>query len=46
MRFTVIFGLAILIPLSAKDKKPKSPPKDTIDVVAHITGTIGSVTNV
>jgi hypothetical protein len=25
MRFTIIFGLAILIPLSAKDKKPKSP---------------------
>ena len=40
MRFTLILGLAILIPLSAplaaKDKKPKSPPQDSIEVVAHI----------
>ena len=43
MRFTLILGLAILIPLSAKDKKPKSPPQDTIEVVAHIAVTSGPV---
>ena len=43
MRFTVVLGLAILIPLSAKDKKPKLPPQDSIDVVAHIPLTTGPV---
>ena len=43
MRLTVMFGLAILIPLSAKDKKPKSPPQDQIEVVAHIPLTTGPV---
>jgi hypothetical protein len=43
MRFTLVLGLAILIPLSAKDKKPKSLPQDTIEVVAHIAITSGPV---
>ena len=43
MRFILILGLAILIPLSAKDKKPKSPPRDSIEVVAHIALTSGPV---
>jgi hypothetical protein len=47
MRFTLILGLAILIPLSAplaaKDKKPKSPPQDSIEVVAHIALASGPV---
>jgi hypothetical protein len=43
MRFTVVLGLAILIPLSAKDKKPKSPPQDSIEVVAHIAIATGPV---
>jgi hypothetical protein len=43
MRFTVVLGLAILIPLSAKDKKPKTPPQDSIEVVAHIPLTTGTV---
>jgi hypothetical protein len=43
MRFTLILGLAILLPLSAKDKKPKSPPQDNIEVVAHIALTSGPV---
>jgi hypothetical protein len=43
MRFTLVLGLAILIPLSAKDKKPKSPPQDSIEVVAHIALTTGPV---
>ena len=43
MRFTVVLGLVILIPLSAKDKKPKSPPQDSIEVVAHIALTNGPV---
>jgi len=43
MRFTVVLGLAILIPLSAKDKKPKTPPQDSIEVVAHIPLTTGPV---
>jgi hypothetical protein len=43
MRFTLILGLAIVIPLSAKDKKPKLPPQDSIEVVAHIALTTGPV---
>jgi hypothetical protein len=47
MRFTLILGLTILLPLSAplgaKDKKPKSPPQDSIEVVAHIALTTGPV---
>lgn len=43
MRFMVIAGLAMLIPLAAKDKKPKSPPQDSIEVVAHIPLTTGPV---
>jgi hypothetical protein len=36
-------GLALLLPLSAKDKKPKLPPQDSIEVVAHIALTTGPV---
>jgi hypothetical protein len=43
MRFIAVLGLAILIPLSAKDKKPKLPPQDSIEVVAHIPVTTGPV---
>jgi len=43
MRFTAVLGLALLISLSAKDKKPKSPPQDSIEVVAHIPLTTGPV---
>jgi hypothetical protein len=43
MRFTLILGLAIVLPLSAKDKKPKLPPQDSIEVVAHIALTTGPV---
>lgn len=43
MRFTLILGLTILLPLSAKDKKPKLPPQDSIEVVAHIALTTGPV---
>lgn len=43
MRFTAVLGLVLLIPLSAKDKKPKSAPQDSIEVVAHIPLTTGPV---
>jgi hypothetical protein len=43
MRFTLILGLAILLPLSAKDKKLKAPPQDSIEVVAHIALTTAPV---
>lgn len=43
MRFTMALGLALLLPLSAKDKKPKLPPQDSIEVVAHIALTTGPV---
>jgi hypothetical protein len=43
MRFIAVLGLAALIPLSAKDKKPKSPPQDSIEVVAHVPLTAGPV---
>jgi hypothetical protein len=43
MRFTLILGLAILLPLSAKEKKPKLPPQDSIEVVAHIALSTGPV---
>ena len=38
--------LAMFLPLCAKDKKPKTPPKpplDAIEVVAHIPTTTGPV---
>ena len=46
MRFVTIICLAVVIPLSAKDKKPKtSEPQaqDSIEVVAHIPPTTGTV---
>jgi hypothetical protein len=43
MRLTLILSLAILIPLSAKDRKPKSPPQDSIEVIAHIAVGSGPV---
>jgi hypothetical protein len=43
MRFVPIICLALVIPLSAKDKKPKQPPQDAIEVVAHIPLTAGPV---
>lgn len=45
MRYVAIICLAIAVPLSAKDKKPKKtqPPQDSIEVVAHIPLTIGLV---
>jgi hypothetical protein len=44
MRSAAIICLAIVIPLSAKDKKSKTqPPQDAIEVVAHIPLTAGPV---
>jgi hypothetical protein len=35
--------LIAFVPLFAKDRKPKTPPQDAIEVVAHITLTTGPV---
>jgi hypothetical protein len=44
MRYVAILGLMMVIPLPAKDKKPKAAaPQDAIDVVAHIPLTGGPV---
>jgi hypothetical protein len=45
MRSIAIICLAVVIPLSAKDKNPKKPqtPQDAIEVVAHIPLTAGPV---
>jgi hypothetical protein len=45
MRCIALLGLMIVVPLSAKDKKPKNPPppQDAIEVVAHIIVTGGPV---
>jgi hypothetical protein len=44
MRFITILCLTIVIPWSAKDKKPKKPAaQDAIDVVAHLPLTAGPV---
>jgi hypothetical protein len=44
MRLITILCLMIVIPLSAKDKKSKTPPpQDAIEVVAHIPLTSGPV---
>jgi hypothetical protein len=45
MRFVPIICLALVIPLCAKDKKPKrvQPAQDAIEVVAHIPLTAGPV---
>lgn len=43
MRLAVVLSLVILVPLSAKNKKPKALPKDAIEVVAHIPITSGPV---
>ncbi len=39
----ILLGATILVPLSAKNKKPKPQPKDEIQVVAHIPLTNGPV---
>jgi hypothetical protein len=45
MRSVAIICMAIVIPLSAKDKKPKKPQpaQDAIEVIAHIPLTTGPV---
>jgi hypothetical protein len=44
MRLVTFICLAIVIPVSARDKKPKKPPpQDSIEVVAHIPLTTGPV---
>lgn len=45
MRFVPFICLALVIPLSAKDKKPKKtqPAQDAIEVVAHIPLSAGPV---
>jgi len=44
MRLVTFICLAAIIPVSAKDKKPKNPPpQDSIEVVAHIPLTNGPV---
>jgi hypothetical protein len=43
MRYITILYLAIIIPLAAKDKKPKPAPQDAIEVLAHIPLTTGPV---
>lgn len=46
MRFITILCLTIVLPLSAKDKKPKKPvppPQDAIEVLAHVPLKTGPV---
>lgn len=43
MKYAAIFCLALIVPLSAKDKKQPPPPQDSIEVVAHIPLTNGVV---
>jgi hypothetical protein len=43
MRYLAFISLAIILPLSAKDKKLKSSPPDAIEVVAHIPIASGPV---
>ncbi len=46
MRNITLLCLAIILPLAAKDKKPKTPatqPQDAIEVVAHIPTATGPV---
>jgi len=43
MRSLTIVCLVFAVSLSAKDKKPKNPPQDAIDVVAHLPLTTGPV---
>lgn len=38
----LVAALCLIVPLMAKDKKPK-PPEDSIDVVAHIPATGGPI---
>lgn len=43
MRHVAIICLAVVIPLSAKDKTPKKAPQDAIEVLAHIPLSAGPV---
>jgi hypothetical protein len=43
--FLLLLGAAVLVPLSAKDKKAKSAPQDEIQVVGHIPLTGEPVTH-